>query len=119
MADSNTKKQVLEALAIAQSLEKLPSGNIIGILKNKLDATKFVDGITYISEFVLKSILSVCPEEVVEQIDNFNINGQTEELSNLLSVLIAAKKEVAQAADNGLNFAGRVVARLNSVSLQN
>ena len=80
MTTTDTKKQVLEALAIASSLEQLPSGKIISILKNQLDGAKFVEGITYISEFVLKSVLNVCTEEIVEQIDNFNLNGQTEEL---------------------------------------
>jgi hypothetical protein len=112
-----TKQQVLESLAIADSLEQLPSGKIIAILKTKLKADKFSEGISYISEFVLKSILSVCPDSVVKQIDDFNLRGQMEELSNLLTLLISTKKEVAQAADNGLNFSGRIIARLNNITL--
>jgi hypothetical protein len=112
-----TKQQVLESLAIADSLEQLPSGKIIAVLKTKLKADKFTEGISYISEFVLKSILSVCPESVVKQIDDLNLQGQTEELSNLITLLVSTKKEVAQAADNGLNFSGRIIARLNNVTI--
>ncbi|MEM1312402.1 MAG: hypothetical protein AAGF07_02975 [Patescibacteria group bacterium] len=114
---SNLKQQTIEALIMAESLEQLPSGKFISVLKLKLKADKFVEGIAYIAEFVIKAMLEVVPEDISERMDTLSSESKHDELANLITMLIATNSDAAQAADNGLNFSSKVIAKLNNIEL--
>jgi|694.fasta_scaffold61910_4 hypothetical protein len=120
MATTQTNKQtVLNAYILSENLEKFPSGQLISILKQNLEAAEFVKAMNFISEFVLQTILKACNTETLKEINRLGELKDEQPLLQFLQNLIVLDDKVAIAGDNALVFACKTVARSNKINLDN
>lgn len=112
------KQKLLSAYQTAIDLESFPSGKYVSILKMKLGPDEFVTAMDYIADFSLKSLYSVLPEDVKEKIDELATADRNDDVGTVINTAIVVNDDVAQAADNGLVFACKVVANANNIKLE-
>jgi len=112
------KQKLLSAYQTAINLESFPSGKYVSILKMKLGPDEFVTAMDYIADFSMQAMYSIIPDDVKIRFDELLQEGRDEDVQNLISILVASNDDIAQALDNGLVFASKVVAKSNNLKLE-
>ncbi len=110
-------KQYLQSYFVASRLANLPSGGLILRLQKALSPEDFVKAVDYISEFVVQSMLSVLPQEILNKLDELASDDKKEEFNNSLTTILAINDEAYKASDNGLRFSCNVIAGNKNINL--
>lgn len=128
-----SKQELFKALMLADTLEQLPSGRIISILKAKLEPEDLLQGVNFINEKIWEVFLKNCPEPVLEKMDQLLTDNKTEEYQQLISSFIIfdstvdagvdlpdgkVRTNISTIVNNTLDFYGKVFARIKNVSLE-
>lgn len=117
-AKTVTKQELFKALMMADSLEKIPGGRLISIMKMKTDPDTFVEGVNFISKKVWEAFLANCPEEILDHLDKLLQEGKDEEYQEFLGSLILVNQDLAQTVANAMDFYGNSYARVRKIDLQ-
>jgi hypothetical protein len=121
MSDSSkaiNKQELFKALMLADSLEKIPGGRLISIMKMKTDPDTFVQGVNYISKKVWEAFLANCPQEILDQLDKLLQEGKDEKYQEFLASVILVNQDLAQIVANAMDFYGNSYARVKKIDLQ-
>jgi hypothetical protein len=111
------KTNLMEALFLSQSLEKLPHGKIITAFKLKLNSDEFIQAINYVGQKTWETFIQVCPPEILDQMKKFLEEEKEDEYQEFLANVVLLNKDMAQALDNGLDFYGSSYARVKNINL--
>ena len=118
MADSN-KKELLESFILYKNLEKFPSGYLLNITLEGLGYKDLKQSLDYIWQFTIDTMIKACTDEAKLEIEKLLDDENSEKIETYFVKLIVENPAIALAADNGLNFSTKVIARKYKKDLAN
>jgi hypothetical protein len=110
MATQN-KKELLESFILYKNLEKFPSGYLQNIALDGLEYKDLKSSLDYIWQFTIDTMLKACTDEAKAEIEKLLDEANTEKIETYFVKLIVENPAIALAADNGLNFSTKIIAR--------
>jgi len=106
-----SKKELLESFILYKNLEKFPSGYLLNIALQELEYKDLKSSLDYIWQFTIDTMLKATTNETKLEIEKLLDDGNSEQIETYFVKLIVENPAIALAADNGLNFSTKVIAR--------